>query len=91
MPTETIEATASIVKGDEVLAKGIHVCISVTVQPPAGLEEWHGVTHMPMTQAFAFMEAGSCRIILADGRSGDLSATHVSGEYVDFQGSGMLR
>jgi hypothetical protein len=90
MLLERIETTATIAKDTHVIAQGVAVVINVEVEPPGRLMEWHGWVEMPGGAGYGFLTKGTCRITLLDGRSGDVFATHVEGDDVEFQGSGPL-
>ena len=90
MLIEAIRTTASIEKDGQFLAEAVPVAIDVTAGHRGALEEWGGTANMAAADANAFFLARVCRMVLADGRCGDVFATRVNGECVEFQVSGRL-
>ena len=83
---------AQILKGDEVILDDLDVWLNETEGP--SLKSWDG--HFDLDQFSVDLMSGGFRIVLADGRSGDILVTNITTGSnletgVDFKGTGPLQ
>jgi hypothetical protein len=83
-----------IKKGDLTIVENIPIWIDIKIDPRSKLSEWHGSFTL-LIKTNISPEGNPYRLILDDGRSGDIFITNLktnsSGRFVVvFQGSGLL-
>ena len=67
---------ASIFKDDKLLFDNIIVCISVSIEPNTGFEDWHGSFEIPISEHIE--PGGPYRIELEDGRVGEFNVSDIN-------------
>jgi len=88
------QSYGKIKKGDSTIIENIPIWIDFKVDPRSKLSEWHGSFKSPIEKNIR--PGGPYRLILDDGRSGDVIITNIernsSGKHVvNFKGSGLLK
>ncbi len=88
------QSYGKIKKGDSTIIENIPIWIDFKVDPRSKLSEWHGSFKLPIEKNIR--PGGPYRLILDDGRSGDIIITNIerssSGKHVvNFKGSGLLK
>jgi len=88
------QSYGKIKKGDSTIIENIPIWIDFKVYPRSKLSEWHGSFKLPIEKNIR--PGGPYRLILDDGRSGDIIITNIerssSGKHVvNFKGSGLLK
>lgn len=89
-----LQIYGKIKKGDSTIIENIPIWFEFKKDPWSGLTEWHGLFKLPNKRNIS--PGGPYRLILEDGRSGDILLTNIeissSGKFdVKFQGSGLLK
>ena len=85
--------TGKILRGDQVVVDGVSGRLD-QVALPGGLSEWKGEFRLPQGQPLP--AGGGYRVVLDDGRSGDISVSRSSvgghqSTAVNFHGDGLLQ
>lgn len=88
------QSYGKIKEGDSTIIENIPILFEFKKNPRSGLTEWHGSFKLPIEKNIR--PGGPYRLILDDGRSGDIIITNIerssSGKHVvNFKGSGLLK
>jgi len=89
-----LQIYGKIKKGDSTIIENIPIWFEFKKDSRSGLKEWYGLFKLPNKRNIS--QGGPYRLILEDGRSGDILLTNIeissSGKFdVKFQGSGLLK
>jgi hypothetical protein len=90
-------AYGTIKQGDKILIEDLVVVYEMTKGARSGLSSWYGSFVLPAEKLKQIKPGGPYRLILDDGRSGDIRTTNIPigsstlGYSVHFEGSGALK